>query len=604
MKLRDYQSECLDAVALAAMQGCNRQLVVLPTAGGKTIIFAHLPERLRIRRPDKMLVLVQSDEIAFQSVDKLHACNPSLKIGLEKAQYKSTWSDDIVIASVQSLQGSKIINENGDWEWSKRLLNMDRDGFRYVVVDETHHIAAVSYHSVLRYFKVLKSEPQFNDPTRFLLGVTATPDRADNQGLEAFYDKIVFSRDIRAMIRDGWLATPEAHRIKTMVNIDDVGMRRGELITSQLENAINTPERNNLVVDKYLELGENAPFLAFTCDIQHTLDLTECFRARGIGAFGIASRSDKDSPWLITKEAERKETIAKYNNGDFPGLVSCAALLEGFDAPRAMVGLDATPTGSRLRFTQKFGRVLRPYPAPEAAGAWPADKWRKRCAIWMDFIDSTSRHSLMSVPSLFGLRPDFDPKGKSVVEAVEEIERLKTSKPALNANLYTNLDAIRAVAERIDLFAVPSVPATIAPLTPFAWTMGVGDGVYVLKLPGERGDTLSIRVNALGEHEIARHVYGVQTPLGSAKTLAEALRMAERHVPQEAMVVLRSDAKWRRLPPSDNQIWAIRGLYPEIRRSFRSDEEFHAGICSKYSRGEASALITARAERLKQGARR
>lgn len=71
MKPRPYQIETLDAVASAWKDGVSRQLVVLPTAGGKTIIFSMLPQWLRMRRPERMLVLVQAEELCFQAVKKL-----------------------------------------------------------------------------------------------------------------------------------------------------------------------------------------------------------------------------------------------------------------------------------------------------------------------------------------------------------------------------------------------------------------------------------------------------------------------------------------------------------------------------------------------------
>lgn len=585
MTKRPYQSECLDAIRVGLIEGVNRQLVVLPTASGKTIIFSQLPEALRIRRPDKMLVLVQAEELVFQAAEKLKACNPGLKVGIEKAEYKSSPDDDIIVASVQSLSGS--VYENDDWRWGKRIQNINREAVRYVVVDESHHSISSQYAGVLSYFGVYKPNPRFSDAGKFLLGVTATPNRSDNKGLEALFDKIVFTRDIRTMIKDGWLAPIEAHRVDTTIDISQVDVRRGDYVSSQLEKEINVPERNNLIVSKYLELGEGAPFLAFTCDIQHTVDLTNTFRERGIECYGIASKSSIESPWLITKSSDRKLAIEKYNAGEFRGLLSCQALLEGFDAPRAMVGLGADPTTSGLRFTQGVGRILRPYPAPEASAAWSG--WRKRAAIWLDFCDNSGRHSLITAPSLFGLKSDFNAKGKDLVKVVEEIERIKAAKPALNIALYNNLDAIKGVAEKIDLFAVPTVPPEIQRYSQFSWTQGVTPDTFQLVLP-DKG-MLSIKVNALGTYEVARHVTGIKTPMGTATDLQGALKLADKSVPAEAMIVLKSDAGWRKLAPTDSQMSLLRRLYPEMRRPFANDQEFAAMIASQYSRGQVSQLI-------------
>lgn len=594
MPNRPYQSQCLDAIALGSIQGCNRQLIVLPTAAGKTHIFSQLPSALRMRRPDKMLVIVQADELAFQAAHKLQEVNPALKVGLEKAQYKSSWSDDIVVASVQTLGGTKKADD-GSWEFSKRLRTIDPAAFRNIVIDEAHHVTASNYHGILRYFGVMKSDPAYNDPTKFLLGVTATPNRSDNKGLEGFFERIVFSRDIRTMIKEGWLAEPIGHRVDTMVSLDGVQTRGGDYVDGQLTKVVNTPDRNKLIVDKYLELGNGAPFIALTVDIQHTVDLTEMFRSRGIACYGIASKNEHQCEWLVTAEKERKSVIERYNRGEFVGLVSCQALMEGFDAPRATVCLWARPTKSGLLYTQGTGRVLRPYPPPEQATTWTG--WKKDNAIILDFVDNTTTvgHALVTAPTLFGLRPDFNLGGKKALAVVEEIERLKAAKPGLNASLYTDLDKLRAVSEKIDLFAVPTVPPEIQQHSQFSWTTGVSDGVYQLAMP-DKG-LLAIRVNALGEYEIARHVTGVKTPLGSAKTLTEALKLADKHVPAEAMIILRSDANWRKLSCSEAQLSLYRRLYPEVRRTFSSESEFENFVRTNYSRGQVSALISQRDKR-------
>lgn len=598
MKLRQYQTDCRDAVRLATMKGVKRQLIVLPTAGGKTIIFSEMPRALNMRRPERMLVLVQSDELCFQSVDKLQKQNPELKIGLEKAQYKSTWSDDIVVASVQTLAGTKM-GADGEWDWGPRLRTLDPATFRYIIIDEAHHVTADNYHAPMRYFGVMKNEPKYNDSEKFLLGVTATPNRTDNKGLESFFQKIVYQKDIRSMIAEGWLAEPRAYRVDTMVSLAKVGTRGGDYIDGQLSKAVNTPERNSLIVDKYLELGEGAPFIALTVDIQHTVDLTEMFRSRAVTCFGIASKNSSKSPWLVSKEKERAETIRLYNDGKFLGLISCQALMEGFDAPRATVVLWARPTKSGLLYVQGTGRVLRPYPAPEALEGWTG--WEKQYAIVIDFVDNVAAvgTALMTAPTLFGLRPDFNMKGKKALEVLDEIEKIKAAQPNLDVQKYADLDALRAVSQRIDLFAVPVVSNEIKRLSPYAWMTGASAGSWQLSIL-EKG-MLRITENALGEFEVSRHLTGIRTMIGIAKTLAEALKIGDKAVPPEAMIVLKSDANWRRLPVTSPQIGALCMLYPEMRRPFASRADFEQMVHATYDRGSLSILLEARDKRGQMG---
>lgn len=595
MKPRPYQVETGEAIAAKWRAGVSRQLVVLPTASGKTVIFSMLPQWLRMRRPERMLVLVQADELCFQAVKKLSAANPGLKIGLEKAKYKSSWSDDIVVASIQTLGGT-VPDGRGGWTWGKRLNGMDPDAFRYVVCDESHHITSSNYHGVLRYFGVMKSDPQYNDPSKFLLGVTATPKRSDSKGLEGFFEEIVYSRDIRTMIKEGWLADIRAFRIETMVSLDGVQTRQGDYAIGQLEKAVNSPERNNLIVDGYLKHGEGLPFLGFTVDIQHTIDLAECFRARGIKATGISGgKGQNESEWLVYAAEERKKTIQDYEDGKLDGLISCQALLEGFDAPRATVALCCRPTKSGLLYTQTVGRVLRPFPAPEALAGWQG--WIKKYAIILDFVDNTSTNAaaLNTVPTLFGLRPDFNLKGKQVMEQLDEIEKVKQKAPAINLSLYTDLEALKGVAEKIDLFAVPTVPTELAKFSQYAWMTGLTEGSYQLVLP-DKG-VIRVQETTLGAFEISRHLNGVKTLIQIVPDLGEAVRVADKQVPAESAILLKNDANWRKLPVSDAQIGLLRRLYPDMRKPFKTDSEFEKFVRTTYGRGDVSSLIAAKDKR-------
>ena len=595
MNPRPYQIETLDAVASAWKDGVSRQLVVLPTAAGKTVVFSMLPQWLRMRRPERMLVLVQAEELCFQAVKKLAAANPTLKIGLEKAEYKSTWSDDIVVASIQTLGGTEP-DGNGGWKWGKRLAQMSPENFTVVVCDESHHLVANNYHGPLRYFGVMKSEPKYNNPNKLLVGVTATPNRSDNKGLEQFFEKITYSRDIRSMIKEGWLADIRAFRVETMVSLDGVATRQGDYAIGQLEKRINTPERNNLIVDGYLKHGEGLPFLGFTVDIQHTIDLTECLRARGIKAMGISgAKGAVESQWLAYGKTARPAALEAYERGELDGLVSCQALLEGFDAPRATVALCARPTKSALLYTQTVGRVLRPFPAPEARGTHAG--WMKQYAIVLDFVDNTSTNAaaLNTVPSLFGLRPDFNMKGKKVMDELEEIEKLKASKPALNLSLYTDLEALRGVAEKIDLFAVPAIPPEIAKFSEYAWLTGLTAGSFQLVLP-DKG-VIRVQETTLGTFEVSRHLNGVKTPLKTVSTLKEAIAHADKQVPAESRVLLANDQKWRAQPVTDAQVGLIRRLYPELYKIHGNDAAFKDFVLKTYTKGAASMLITARDKR-------
>lgn len=580
--LRDYQTEAVDNIVTERVDGTNKQLVVLPTAGGKTLIVAHAIPKI-IAAGEQCMFIVQSDELVFQGHDKIQKYNPDLKVDIEKAQYRADAERaDVIVASIQSI--GKTVRDGDDWQYSDRLKKFDPQRMRAVIVDEAHHLIAKQYQSPLRYFEVWKQDLRFDDPSKLLVGVTATPNRSDSVGLEKIFDKIVFSRELRQMIEAGWLADLKGYRIETDVLLDDLDVRQGEFVTSQLERRVNTESRNRLVVDKYKELGEGMPAIAFSVDVAHSNALAKAFMDAGIQAYAISgSTPDKD----------RRRIIEMYARGDVRVLVSCQALLEGFDAPQASVALCCRPFRSKLPYTQSIGRVLRPYPAPEERTGWV--RWKKPYAIAIDFVDVTAKHQLSTVASLFGLSSGFNLKGKKATEAVAEVEKLQAKAPGVNLSLYTDLESVRGVVEKIDLFAKPTIPDEIRKASKMAWVTGMTVGAYQLCLP-DKG-MLSIKVNTLGQYEVFRHTNGVRSQLTVARDLNEALRVADKNVPREAAMMLAADAQWRFTPPSSKQIDLLRKLYPELRQPFKNDMEFAAMVANRYSKGECSTLISQRISR-------
>jgi len=95
--LRPYQQEALDAIISYADKGVKRQLVVLPTGAGKTVIFSHLPLIKKDSLP--MLVLAHRAELLDQARNKIMASNPELSVEIEQAERKAGHCD-VVVASV------------------------------------------------------------------------------------------------------------------------------------------------------------------------------------------------------------------------------------------------------------------------------------------------------------------------------------------------------------------------------------------------------------------------------------------------------------------------------------------------------------------------
>ena len=139
--LRPYQKEALDAIIANDANGITKQLVVLPTGAGKTILFSQLP----VIKPNTipMLVLAHRAELLEQARDKILASNPHLTVEIEQADRKAGHVD-VVVASVATLGRNN----------TPRILEYPKDYFKAIIIDEAHHAAAQSYRRILDYFNL------------------------------------------------------------------------------------------------------------------------------------------------------------------------------------------------------------------------------------------------------------------------------------------------------------------------------------------------------------------------------------------------------------------------------------------------------------------
>src|SRR3954464_937123 len=174
LKPRPYQEE-----AIAALTGEGRPLVVLPTGGGKTVVFAHKAARFIEENPGRRaVVLVHTDELVGQAHDKLVKVAPHLSIGILKGTRREVHAD-VVVASVQTLKGDKA------------LAALTCVGL--LIVDEAHHALAASYQKIMNYYGVFDGKVEF-------CGFTATPMRGDRKSLFPTFTNVGFQREISWMV--------------------------------------------------------------------------------------------------------------------------------------------------------------------------------------------------------------------------------------------------------------------------------------------------------------------------------------------------------------------------------------------------------------------
>lgn len=576
---RPYQREAIQAVLDHLSKGVMNQLVVIGMGGGKTIIGADLPKAVGMKPYEQMFWLVHLDTMAKQAAETFQRVNPDLMVEIEKAEQWADPDADIIIASVQTL-GRK---------GSDRLKRFNPDRARIIACDEIHHASRRDgqYAEVFRYFRVLKGESNY-DGKKLLIGLTGTPNRYDNIGLESILDKIVYEKGVEELVNEKWLAEMHCFRVSTGHSVAGVAIKAGDFAIRQLERAVNTEARNRLVVRKYCEVGEGLPGLAFTVDVQHSHDLSETFNRLGIPAAAVSGK---------TPSRERDRLREAHRNREIAVLTSCGTMNEGADFPWATIGLMCRPTRSPNFYWQQACRVDRLYPAPEDIDTHQ-DAYSKDHAIIVDFVDNSGRHPLIEIASLFGLRSGFDAKGKSIAEAAQEIAALESKQPALNLRACLSLDEVQSAIERVEIFRPPVVPAEARKHSKYAW-IEAGPDTYHLALPSRI--LLVMHVNTLGQREIYQSTAGVRRLMGVHRDPAEAFLHADRLVPREHERLVKAKMKWRCAEPTQAQCEFLFRLDPALHKKFGNPKmlydfaatQFQAGNLS-YSRGQISQMIAAR----------
>ncbi len=517
-RLRPYQRECLQAIKTNLADGISRQLVVAATGTGKTAILSNLPEALGIGR---MLVLAHRDELLGQASEKLRHWNPRLKIEIEAGGKKSSADADVVVASVATL------GRTG----SKRLERFPRDWPGAVVVDEAHHATSATYRNIFDHFGLLRPENR-----KLLVGMTATPFRADGEDLSRIFERVSFEYGIRQAIEDGWLSDVRGIRLRTHTRLDRVKQRAGDFAADELSAATNTLERNALVVKGWLEYARLRPTIVFGVDILHAKSLANEFRHHGVKAEAIWG----DDP-------ERADKLGRFHSRQTQVITNCALLTEGFDVPHASCIVMARPTRSQGLYMQCIGRGTR------------LDEGKADTLV-IDVCDVTSRFSLANVATAMGLPEKLDLKGRSAHKAAKRLEELAQQHPETNFEAVRDLAEIETIAERVDLFAAPPpLPPEISRHTQMSWHK-TGDG-FVLWLPQRQA--LRIKGNLLGHYDCITR----GAKFHEAATLDEALQVAERWVQKNqhlAVAMMSRSAKWHDDPATPRQIQVLRSRYKEL----------------------------------------
>lgn len=492
MNLRPYQQDCINVIEA---QKPGSYLCQMATGMGKTVTFANIPRHGR-----RMLILSHREELVEQP-RKYFDCS----YGVERASIRSS-GEEVVSASVQTM--------------SRRLERFGREDFGLIICDEAHHAAAGTYRKIFDYFRPDK-----------LIGFTATPNRGDKVRLNDVFSKIIFQRDLRWGIENGYLCDITCRRVDIGFDLSAVHTRLGDYAPGELEEAMEGTA--DAVAQAYRELAVGAT-LIFAVSVRQAEEIA----GRIPGAVVVTG-----------KTKDRAEIIRSFTAGEIPCIVNCMVFTEGTDIPRVETVIVARPTQSEALYVQMVGRGLR---------LWPG----KKKLTLIDCVGVTGKASLCTAPSLLGVDMSLIPPRRA-----EQVQGDLFDLPIRAAAASDCPESWIRNVEIVDLWAREQSYQT----HDVNW-FKFPDGSMVCSLP-ERKRLVIPCPDALGMVRLGTDTVPMQEALDRAYQLLQ-----ERYADARPIWDLNSARRWWREAATDGQLKII------SRRCRGFD-------CSGLTKGQASQII-------------
>ena len=351
-EIREYKEITPNIMQKQALENLNnlrkyerKGLLISATGTGKTYLSAF---DVRNANPKRVLFIAHRKTILQKAKETYENILRDKKIVIYGEE--DIDEADVVFAMIQTLS-----KEN-------HMTKFSPDYFDYIVVDEVHHGGAKSYQSVLNYFI-----------PKFLLGMTATPERGDNFDIYKLFDNnIAYEIRLHDALKEELLSPFHYFGISD-IEID------GELINEKSGiKKLTADARVNHIIEKsrfYGYSGDKIHGLIFVSRIDEALLLEEKFQERGVKAIALTG-DDSDE--------KRERSITQLENGEIEYIITVDIFNEGVDIPCVNQVILLRPTESSIVYIQQLGRGLRKYPD-------------KEYVVILDFIGNYEKNFLIPI---------------------------------------------------------------------------------------------------------------------------------------------------------------------------------------------------------------
>ena len=357
LTLRPYQEAAVAAIYNYYEENSGNCCIVIPTAGGKSLVMASFIEGVLKAWPDqRILIVTHVRELIAQNHAEMIGLWPEAPAGIYSAGLgKREAQARVLFASIQSIH--RRAHEIGHTD--------------LVLIDEAHLIPGNSSTMYRRFLDAL----QVINPALKVIGLTATPFRTGSgmlhEGKDALFTDIAYEAPVRNLIDAGYLSPLVSKQPATRLDVSNVGARAGDFIARDLAAAVDHEATTRAAVSEIITHGKDRKsWLAFCSGVEHARHVAEEFGRQGISCSTIFGDTPKE---------ERDAIIAAFKRGEIRALASMGVLTTGFNAPGVDLIALLRPTKSAGLYVQMVGRGTRLAPDKE------------NCLV-LDFAGNVRRH--------------------------------------------------------------------------------------------------------------------------------------------------------------------------------------------------------------------
>jgi superfamily II DNA or RNA helicase len=365
LSLRDYQRIGCDRTwQMFYGEGFDRLLGVAATGSGKTIMFADLARRA-VEAGGKALVLVDQEELVFQAVERIRDTTGYVA-DIEQAENHADPESSVIVSTVQSMR--------------RRLEKYHHDNFSLVVADEADRSAADQWRLVLGHF----------DEHAKILGVTATPKRADRKDIMEYYQAKAFEISLFDLIRDGYLSRIKVRTVPLKIDISGIKQTKGDYDAAQLDEVLQRYFGEICEAIKLYALDRK--ILIFWPLIRTSMAFVQATEREKLSARHIDGQSANRR--LLQEQFRSSNPRTGLGDHDFNILSNALLLSRGWDEPSVDCVINCRVTRHETMYRQVVGRGTRIF-CPRGCVRACDHPEAKRDLLILDFLWQFEKFNVM-----------------------------------------------------------------------------------------------------------------------------------------------------------------------------------------------------------------